>query len=144
MRARRPLWLADGSRRGAVLVVALACLAVSAAIVATMARGAMTARRVLRTERDLRQVEQLLDAGAAWAVARTQAGAETPDTLTLGSADIAGHGSARIGVALERIGDGWRMRVAVEYPLEDNAPIRRSRDVVVPAPNTGPVISVEE
>ena len=61
-------------RRGAVMVLALVALAVAAALAAAVLRSALLARRALRTEHDLRQIERLLVAGADAARARAETG----------------------------------------------------------------------
>lgn len=51
-------------RRGAVLIVALVCMLVMMSIVGGMLQGAVLARRQLHEQRDLRQAEAILEAGA--------------------------------------------------------------------------------
>lgn len=118
-------------RRGSALVVTLVCLAVSMALVMAMFRGAFVARRGLLAERDLRQVEHLLDAGIAWALPRIAAGGVAGTTLTLAPDEIVGQGSARIAFDIEARDGAPRLRVVVDYPLEGPVPIRRSRELVL-------------
>ncbi|MFM7245498.1 MAG: hypothetical protein ACKO40_15175, partial [Planctomycetaceae bacterium] len=61
-------------RRGSVMVLVLACLAVASAIALSMLRAATMSHRSLRTERHLRQVECLLTAATATAHARLATG----------------------------------------------------------------------
>lgn len=120
-------------RRGSTLVVALVCLAVAAAITATMFRGTTAGRRMLRAEHDLRQVELLLDAGTVRAAARIAAGTIEGETLTLESSEIAGAGSARVDLAVARQDGGWELTVVVEYPLDGPVSMRRTRDTFIPS-----------
>lgn len=126
-----------GTRRGAVMVMALACLAVSSVIAAVMLRSAVTARRAVRTERDLRQVECLLAAAADLARARLTAGAAARQEILLEPAAVVGTGSARITLAPDPAA-GPAVAIVVEYPLEGPVTIRRSRLIAspsAPAPN---------
>jgi len=121
------------------MVTVLACMAVAAAIAATMLRSATTARRALRTERDLRQVECLLVAAARMAEARGVTKGPADDTILLASADLAGSGSARITLAREPAASTPSVRIVVEYPLEGPLTIRRSRSVILAStPPTSP------
>jgi hypothetical protein len=119
-------------RRGVVMFVMLATLAIVGLIAAAMIRGTIAGRRSLRGEHALRQVETLLDAATARAAARLAAGAAADETLDLAAAEIAGGGSARVVVAAEPAGAAaWRVRVVAEYPLEGPVPVRRSRDTLI-------------
>jgi hypothetical protein len=51
-------------RRGLVIVAALVCLLIVTSILSSMLQNALRARRQLRIERDRRQVELLVQAGA--------------------------------------------------------------------------------
>jgi len=127
------------SRQGSVMVMVLACMAVAAAITATMLRSATTSHRALRTERDLRQVECLLAAAARMAEARGVTKGPADDTILLASADLAGSGSARITLAREPAASTPSVRIVVEYPLEGPLTIRRSRSVILAStPPTSP------
>jgi hypothetical protein len=124
-------------RRGSVMVLALACLAVASAIALSMLRAATTSHRALRTERHLRQVECLLAAATATAHARLATGG--PDALAtdhlilLDPAALTGVGSARVTLARDAIAIPPAVRIVVEYPLEGPVTIRRSRTVSHPS-----------
>ncbi|MEI6637186.1 MAG: hypothetical protein WCO99_11525, partial [Planctomycetota bacterium] len=122
-------------RRGSVMVLALACLAVAAAIALSMLRAATMSHRSLRTERHLRQVEYLLSAATATAHARLATGGpEAVDEVILLQANsLTGVGSARITLAHEQDATPPAIRVVVEYPLEGPVTIRRSRCVSHPS-----------
>jgi prepilin-type N-terminal cleavage/methylation domain-containing protein len=69
---RRPfVWRpANHPRKGLVLIAALVCLLIVTSLITTMLQGALRARRQLRAERDRRQTELLVEAGADRAAAR--------------------------------------------------------------------------
>lgn len=121
-------------RRGAMLVVALACLAIVMAIIGAMLQGALRARRQLHVERDLRQVELLLEAGldrAAFQLADDDDYAG--ETWQIPASDLLGHGDGEVVIVAERSGDAdpWRVRVAAEYPVGTPRSVRRSRTFLV-------------
>lgn len=119
-------------RRGAVMVLALVALAVAAALAAAVLRSALLARRALRTEHDLRQIERLLVAGADAARARAETGGMRAWELVVAPAELAGSGSARLAV-VPLPGSASELTLVVEYPLEGPLTIRRSRTVVLPS-----------
>ena len=121
-------------RRGAMLVVALACLAIVMAIIGMMLQGALRARRQLHVERDLRQVELLLEAGidrAAFQLASD--GGYGGETWRIPASDLLGYGDGEVVIVAERSGDAepWRVRVAAEYPVGTPKSVRRSRTFLV-------------
>jgi hypothetical protein len=136
-RAPRPA--TPGPRRGSVMVMAVACMAVAIAIGLTMLRTATTAHRSLRTERQLRQVELLLAAAAELAQERIAMGEPAAARILLEPAAITGTGSARI--TLSPGPAAASVRLVVEYPLEGPVTIRRSRTVPLASV---PAISPEE
>lgn len=127
-------------RRGGVTVLALVALAVAAAIATTMLRSALLARRGLRAEHDLRQVERLLVAAADRTLARHLDGEPVAWRQDLAPGDVAGSGSARLTVT-PASAPVPAVAIVVEYPLEGPLTIRRSRTVVLP---TRSVSSPEE
>ena len=121
-------------RSGAILVVSLACLAIVMAIVGVMLQGALRARRQLHLERDLRQVELLLEAGldrAAFQLAGDDAYAG--ETWRIPANDLLGRGDGEVVIVAERSGDAepWRVRIAAEYPVGTPAPVRRTQTFLV-------------
>lgn len=145
----RPARSPGRGRRGATLVLVLACLAVVALIATTMLQGGMAARRRLRAEHHLRQVECLLDAGLARI--ETTLGTRPADTaerdlterLELSAADLGDDPDgadapavARLTLTAEPQADGsWLARAVADYPLDGPVPVRRTR-VVVLAPSS--------
>ena len=121
-------------RRGAMLVVALACLAIVMAIVGVMLQGALRARRQLHVERDLRQVELLLEAGldrAAFQLAGDDAYAG--ETWRIPANDLLGRGDGEVVIVAERSGDAepWQVRIAAEYPVGTPTSVRRTQTFLV-------------
>lgn len=127
-------------RRGSVMVMALACMAVAAAIALSMLRAATTSHRSLRAERHLRQVECLLTAATAKAHARLATGGPeaADEVLLLEPESLTGVGSARVTLAREPDAASPAIRVVVEYPLEGPVTIRRSRTILHPSVTSTP------
>ena len=120
------------ARRGSVMFVTLATLAVVGMIAVAMVRGAMIARKSLRAEHALRQVETLLDAAEARVRARLATGEPAAETLDLAAADVAGTSAAQVVVTAEPAGaDAWRVRIVAATPPDGPAAIRRSRDTLI-------------
>lgn len=116
-------------RRGVLLVATLVCLLVVVSIVVSMVRNALVLRRGLLVERDRRQADVLLMAGAARAVAHLQKNLEfRGDVWELPAALIVGHGNGRVRSDITALaaGEGWEVKVVAEYPLGRDFPVRRS------------------
>lgn len=129
-------------RRGSVMVMVLACMAVATVIGMAMLRSATTAQRGLRTERHLRQVERLLVAAADLAATRQAGGERVEGEILLEPAHLAGAGSARITLAADPA-DPRRIQVVVEHPLEGPVTVRRTRSLVLAQPLSS-TVSPEE
>ncbi len=121
-------------RPGAILVVSLVSLLIVMTMLGAMLRGALRDRRQLRTHRDLRQTELLLEAGVDRAAAQL---ADDPDyegeTWSLSADQIVGVAPGRVVIEATR-DDGepvWQVRVVAEYPLAGPASIRRTRTFTV-------------
>ncbi len=131
-------------RRGAVMFITLATLAVVGLIAAAMIRGAIIARKSLRAEHALRQVETILDAAEARARARLAAGQPAGETIDLSAADVAGAHAARVVVTAEPAGaDGWRVRIIATSPPDGPAAIRRTRDMLIESRSSTPSAAQE-
>lgn len=121
-------------RPGSIVIVALVCLLVVSGLVAGMIRGALRERRHLRTLRDLRQTELLVEAGVDRAALRL---AEQTDyrgeTWDVPAEEIAGRGAARVVIATTRDGadEPWQVQVVAEYPVGGETSIRRTRTFTV-------------
>jgi len=121
-------------RGGAVVIVALACLLIVTAIVSNMLTSAVRARQQLHAERDRRQAELLLDAGADRVVERLTADPDyRGDTWELLPEEIVGHGAGRVTTQLSQTGasGGWQAHVVAEYPLGRDFPVQRSRTFLI-------------
>jgi hypothetical protein len=117
------------SRNGLVLIAALVCLLVVTSMISSMLKSALIGRRHLRAERDRRQVELLVQAGADRA-ARIL-GSEPDfrgDTWNLPAEAIVGSGAARVSAEVSRAADSQNLqvRIVAEYPTDRDFPVRRS------------------
>jgi hypothetical protein len=120
-----------------VIIAALVCLAVVMSILGTMLQSTLRSGRQLRLERDRRQAELMLQAGADRAVQLLFTYPEfRGDTWTLPAEAIVGAGSGSITAEVRRESDQtpWQLHVVAEYPSGDDYSIRRSRTFVVDAP----------
>lgn len=131
-------------RRGAVMFMALATLAIVGLIAVAMFRGAILARRGLRGEHAARQVETLLDAATARTRARLAAGRPAAETLELGPADLGVTASAVVVVTAEPAGDALRLRIVAEYPRAGPVTVRRTREFLVRSPSPSVPDTVQE
>ena len=121
-------------KSGAVLVAALVCMAVVMGIVGGMLHGALRARRQLHVERDMRQVELLLNAGidrAALKLAADQTYAG--ETWTVPATELLGNGAGEVVIeAMRARGETqWQVQVAAEFPVGSPTSVRRTRTFVV-------------
>src|SRR6476660_7953602 len=88
-------------RSGVVIIAALVCLLVVMAILGTMLRGTLRNFRQMRSERDLRQTELLLQAGGDRAVNRLANDTNyRGETWSLPSDAIAGSGEGRVTIEI--------------------------------------------
>ena len=129
------------SRRGAVMVVVVACLATFSLIALTMLRGSLASRGQLRSERHLRQADMLVDAAVARAVSRmTTASVAKPDDLDemfeIAGDEITGTGLAQLTLEASSVQDAWQLEVMCEYPVGDPRAVRHSRTVTLSPPRT--------
>lgn len=117
-------------RRGAVLIVALVCMLVMMSIVGGMLQGALLARRQLHEQRDLRQAEAILEAGADRAFLRLE---KDPlyvgETMMFSAEEIVGSGRAEVSIeVVPAVSDEPKqLRVVVEYPTGQVHSIRKTR-----------------
>lgn len=132
-RCRRPC------RSGAVLAAALVCLLIVMGLLAGMLKGALRERRQMRQERDLRQTELLVEAGADRAAIRLAADdSYAGETWSVPAEEIIGLGGGKVLIevtrdasAAEREDAPWLVRVVAEYPLGGETSIRRTRSFTV-------------
>jgi hypothetical protein len=119
-----------------MIVAALVCLLVVTSIVGSMLHSAMRARRELHVERDCRQAELLIYAGASRAASRLAAEPGfAGDTWELPAESIVGRGAGRVKTEVSPASDGGptRIRIVAEYPIGRNFPIRRTRTFEIAA-----------
>ena len=122
-------------RNGAVVVAALVCLTVVVAVVASMIQGALLARRQLRVQRDLRQTELLLQAGAERAAAKLQQDdAYRGETWRIDGADLLGLGDGEVKIEVDARGAA---HLAAEYPVGDARSVRRTATFALGAKDQG-------
>ena len=123
-------------RRGSVLVAALVCLAIIVAMLGSMLVAAMRATRQLRSERDLRQCELLLQAGADRAAYRLATErAYRGETWMLSAETLAGIGEGKVSIEPSSTTDQntQQLTITAEYPADSETSVRRSRTVAVPS-----------
>jgi len=138
--SRRPIrGQARPRRSGLMIIAALVCLLVVTSIVGSMVQSALRARRQLHVERDRRQAELLLEAGANRAAARL---AVEPgflgETWELPAEAIIGQGDGHVTTEVSRNANNqnWQVHVVAEYPLDRDLPIRRSHTFQIVNPTT--------
>lgn len=135
-----------GKRRGVLLVAVIVCMAVVMGIVGTLLRSALSARRQLRVERDLRQVELLLEAGVDRAVAKLAANPNYDgETWSIPAMEILSDGDGEVVIEFptaelptetaseseDEAAASRRVRIAAEYPVGGLTAVRRTRTFVM-------------
>jgi hypothetical protein len=120
-------------RSGSIVIVALVCLLVVMGLAASMIQGALRDRRHMRTLRDLRQTELLIEAGVDRAAFQLADDDYRGETWDVPAEEIVGRGAGRVVIEASRDGDDepWQVRVAAEYPLGGETSIRRTRTFTV-------------
>jgi type II secretory pathway component PulK len=121
-------------RKGAVLVTALVCLLIVMALLGSMLQNTLRARRQLRTERDLRQAELLLQAGADRAAFRLSKDADyRGETWKLPAKSVIGSGEAEVVIEVSHESEKkpWQVHVVAEYPVGSELSIRRSHTFLI-------------
>ena len=118
------------SRRGAVVICALVCLAVVAAMLAALVKTTLLTQRQLRVESFATQADWCADAGCARAARRLSGEAVYAGEIwdVLPDPDRSPR-IARVEIVVERRGDGEATAVSVlaEYPFGDPRSVRRRR-----------------
>lgn len=117
-------------RRGVVLVCVLVCLSIATTLVASSTAAILKQRRLLRSERDLRQVELLVDAGRLRGVERFRRDAAYHGEtwrLAEGVMPTFGAATVRINVITRSDADTADLLVVATLEPASNQPVRRSR-----------------
>lgn len=121
------------SRQGVLLIAVLICMAVVIAIIGVMFSSSLRTRRQLHSERDLRQVELLLDAGLRRAVARIAADESyLGETWRLPADQLLQHGAAEVTITAAPANDSadsasTEVTIAARYPLNVPLTVQRTR-----------------
>jgi hypothetical protein len=107
-------------------------------LIGSMLQSALRSRRQLHAERDLRQTECLLEAGADRAAFRLRGDADyAGETWDVSAAEIIGRGDGQVVIEVKVAdGGGRHVRVLAEYPRGSELSIRRSRTFIVQVPAT--------
>ena len=120
---------------GSILFAALVCLLVVMAMVAAMLQSALHGRQQIRVQRNLRQTELLLQAGADRAAIRLIREADyRGETWTIPADALAGQEEGQVTIQASRETEAapWRVRVVAEYPFGSRRSVRRSLNFYVP------------
>jgi hypothetical protein len=99
-------------------------------MISSMLKSALLGRRHLRAERDCRQVELLVQAGADRAASILWSDPDfRGDTWILPAEAVVGSGAARVSTEVSRAADSenLQVRVVAEYPTDRDFPVRRSQ-----------------
>lgn len=128
------------SRRGAVLVAAMACLLIAMSLAVTALADVLLQRKQLRVERSARQAELLLTAGRDLAAARLASDASYAGDKSELTVPTAGEfARAEIEIALvdpAPSGGGYSaFSVTATFPVGGPRPIRRSQVFHLPTPS---------
>lgn len=127
------------TRRGAVLIMALVCLALIAALGGTLLRWAALEHKLLRSQEQASQARWLAEAGLERAAARLARDAGyTGETWEIAPADLPSAEAARVRLSVTPVAGQDERRsieVDVEYPLEAGGATRVHKEVVVQAPS---------
>jgi hypothetical protein len=126
-------------QQGSVLIAAIVCLAIIVAIICSMLVGALSATRQLRTERDLRQCELLLQAATERATHRLATERNyRGETWNVSAYKIIGaaDGKATIEISSDRHATTQKLAIIAEYPAGSETSIRRSRIFSIPNKQT--------
>jgi hypothetical protein len=126
-------------RRGAVLIIALVCLALATVIGGALLRWALMEHKLLRTQEQASQARWLAEAGVERAAAQLGASAEYQgETWEVSAADLPAGEPARIHLHVAPIDGQPRRRsvdVEVEYPFESKSPIRIQKQIIYILPS---------
>jgi type II secretory pathway component PulK len=139
MRSRRTYrstaYVTSQKRAGAAIIAALVCLLVVMAILGAMLRGTLRDYRQIRSERDLRQTELLLQAAHDRALERLKKESDyRGETWNLPADEIAGTGEGRVTIEIKpaTVQAAGNAKLMAEYPLGGETSIRRSLVFQIP------------
>ncbi len=122
-------------RRGAILVVVLVCLMVSAAILVCVVRQVGMSRQTQRTSQGSVQAAWLAEAGVERAAARLAANAAyAGETWPIPAAELGGNDDAEVRIKAERMAGRsgqWKIRVEADYPTAPAFRCRRVKEILI-------------
>jgi hypothetical protein len=136
MKLRNPPNNRSRTRGASILIAALVCLTIVMALLGGMVLSALRAARQLHVERDLRQCELLLAAGAARAISQFDATADYRGEIwRLDANDITTTAPGDVTIALlsDSQANRRQCRIVAEYPSGSETSIRRSQMIQLPA-----------
>lgn len=129
------------SRRGAALIIALACLTAIMAIGVSVARYALSERKQLRLQAGSAQASLLAESGIARAAARlTSDGKYQGETWQISKDDLGGDHTATVVIAVDAVEGKPQERVlraTAEYPAGEITASRRTLSVPFTLPAAG-------
>jgi len=126
------------SRRGAVLVVALVCVAIATVVFVSIVKMAGTERKATQTEARRLQAVWLAESAlqrAAWKLASDDA--YSGETWTVAAEQLAGTDAGLVEIEVESIPDEPNrrlVRVQADYPNHAEQRVRRSKQTIVQLP----------
>lgn len=118
------------------MVSVVICLAIATLLVGAMVKRTLLTRRQVRTEKQVRQTEWLVQAGAERAAFRLNSDAEYPgEQWSLAADVIVGTDPALVSISVRREStDRANVQVVAEYPAGGATSIRRTREFLVDLP----------
>ncbi|HEY2415535.1 MAG TPA: hypothetical protein VGI40_25055 [Pirellulaceae bacterium] len=135
MNPRHPHKCRQRHRQGAILIVALVCLAIVMALIGGMLLCALRSTRQLRSERDLRQCELLLAAGIARATHQFATASDyRGETWQLPAEQVSNNAAGEVTIRLnpDAASNQPQIEVIAEYPAGSETSVRRSQTIPVP------------
>ena len=122
-----------------MLICVVFCLAVATLLLAGMLKTTLLTSRQIRTERQVRQTESLVQSGAERAAFRLARDSEyTSEVWSLAAEEIVGTDPGVVSISVRRDSmDRARVRVVAEYPSDTVASIRRTREFLIDLPQGG-------
>ena len=117
-------------RRGSVMFFALVCMLIVVSLVGMMLQVALRTRRQVLAERDLRQTEFLLQAGAERAAYRLTSDADFREETWIPPGEcLAGRGRVVIKASRSLARGPWQVDIIAQFPLEAELRLDNVRSV---------------
>lgn len=129
---------ASGGRRGAVLIIALVCLVLLAAIGGTLLRWAAMEHKLLRARENESQARWLAEAGIERAATQLSKSTDySGETWDIVATDLPSVEAARVRLSVKQSESRTEQRkieVTVEYPFESETPTRLRKEIMYQLP----------